>query len=375
MFIIFGHRSSDTELRPLRGDTCPSCDIAALSSFTRHSYLHTFFIPLVPTGRTALASCSNCHQTFERAGTRLDDGLPPKPYSVFHFSGLVLAAILLLVTGLVDPRVLAGAWGGPDIEVEVDQVAYVLLATPALPTADAIVGAFGDFGGDGDSIRAVTPDRAGPAGHRATDVELDLCDGDQAAVSLVPTPFPNGEADRFVRYSLFAIRNGFQLPPHDAYLTVSLQGSPDTPPMERVSRFTSLVAAVVRASAAVGVYWPAAGATHEGAFFTRSAASPKRHHRVALWSGLMGTPVADGPLSILSLGMTQLALPDLYLVAPDAQHMQLLTTFYDLLAHLVIRGRPMGDGESIRFTDGRRLTGHYAASPIDPGRQVWRVDI
>lgn len=92
-----------------------------------------------------------------------------------------------------------------------------------------------------------------------------------------------------------------------------------------------------------------------------------------LWTGV-SVARRRGRLSLLSLGMGQLNLPDLLLLAPPSGNAT-LETFFDLLAYLANRGTAMPEGDTVGRTAEERLKVHYVDSPVNPGKIVWRVEL
>lgn len=74
-----------------------------------------------------------------------------------------------------------------------------------------------------------------------------------------------------------------------------------------------------KASNAVGVYWGEAGATHDPKFFISVAQDQDPASRLMLWTGVSIGRERDRRRSLLSLGMQQLTLPDLLLIAPKQE--------------------------------------------------------
>jgi hypothetical protein len=93
-----------------------------------------------------------------------------------------------------------------------------------------------------------------------------------------------------------------------------------------------------------------------------------------LWCGVS---VAADPhrVQLLSLGMAQLGLPDLLLNAARIDGGPALDTFFELLASLTHRGAPLEAGHNVGRTASERIQVRYQPSPIDPGVQVWCVDL
>lgn len=251
--------------------------------------------------------------------------------------------------------------------------AFVLLKKSELPSGDAIVRNFGVFSADGQTITQLATKPSDDGTGQLLEFDLSTCGN--AFVTLLPVPVPNGEADEAARFSISSVGTNWKLPPHAAHLLVTLSGSSKAPTTARLSCLTSLLAAVSKSSTAVGIYWGNAGATHDPEFFDSVARSSDLTSRLMLWSGVSVARESDGRLSLLSLGMKQLELPDLMLIASKSMKGQdALATFFDLLAYEAERGKPIPEGDTVGRTAEERIPVQYVPSPLDNGKQVWRVE-
>jgi hypothetical protein len=250
-------------------------------------------------------------------------------------------------------------------------LAFVLLAEPQFPKGEEIVRAFSTFAPEGQRLR-LRQDTEAPS---STVLEFEVGSGGRVFVAQMPLAVPAGEADAAVQFSMSALGTGWTLPVHKAHLMVTLQEGTPLPPIEALTSFTSLVAAVAQASGAVGVYWGNAGATHDAKFFMTLAKSQEIAPRLTLWTGLSVGREPDGRISLLSLGMKQLNLPDLLLVAPTSARGEVLETFFDLLTYIAKSGKPLPEGDTIGRTPDERMPVRYVPSPIDGCTMVWRVEL
>jgi hypothetical protein len=94
-----------------------------------------------------------------------------------------------------------------------------------------------------------------------------------------------------------------------------------------------------------------------------------------LWTGLSIGAEPDGRMSLLSLGMKQLQLPDLLLVARKSEGNAALGAFFDFLGMLAKFGKPLPEGDTVGRSAAERLPVRYVPSPIDAAVQVWRVEL
>lgn len=185
--------------------------------------------------------------------------------------------------------------------------------------------------------------------------------------ALMPMPVPEGEADGATERSLSGLDGSWTLPDHRAHLVVVQQGAKGAN-LEELTAFTRVVAGIVRATDAVGVYWGEGGATHHPEFIVDIAHSDLP---LPVWVGVSVAKSGAGR-ELLSIGMKQLGLPDLLLSTAKVEG-EVFEFFYDLLAYAARRGKPLPEGDSVGRTEKERLKVRYAPSPVDPGGRVWTV--
>ncbi|MDP1827189.1 MAG: DUF4261 domain-containing protein [Archangium sp.] len=222
--------------------------------------------------------------------------------------------------------------------------------------------------------------------------------------ALMPMAVPEGEADGATEHSLSGLDGSWTLPDHRAHLVVVQQETPERPEnrsaggsrgtrretgpqrsgdlaeperpgkkgtqLEELTTFTRVVAGVVRATQAVGVYWGEGGATHHPEFVVNIAHSELP---LPIWIGV-SVAKAGKASELLSIGMKQLGLPELLLTAPAVDG-GVFEFFYDLLAYVVRRGKRLPEGDSVGRTEKERLKVHYVASPVDADDWVWSVSL
>src|SRR5262245_13626236 len=253
-------------------------------------------------------------------------------------------------------------------------LAFVLLREARLPRLEQVASAFEAYASDGHPLLPRPSGTDAPDGEGS--LAFGLAPGETAVVGLMPAPVPGNEAEAAAQFSVSALGTGWSLPPHSAHLGVVMKGDGDAQTVDGLSRFTSLLAAIVQATQAVGVYWGAAGATHDGGFFTDLAREPEIASRIMLWTGVSIAREPGGRLSLLSRGMQQLALPDLLLTARPAQEaLEALEVFFKLLTYVAERGQALPEGDTIGRDENEKLTVHYVPSPVNGGAKVWRIDL
>ncbi len=240
---------------------------------------------------------------------------------------------------------------------------FVLLPRSAVPTAEGFLRAWRELFG-----AASTP-VVEFCGDETAKIELE---GASTIVCLAPIPVPHGEAEKAARNSLSAMRDGGIAPlSHVAHLVV-VSSADDEKPFDRLHRHTKVVAALAKATDAVGVYEGNAGAAHAADFYCGVAAS-EPPAALMLWNGVSVAKSGDR-VELLSLGMSQLKLPDILLKAPAAQAGEAFATLFDLLSYVASRGR-IAAGETVGRSALEKLPVSYVPSPIDPATQVMQVEL
>lgn len=253
------------------------------------------------------------------------------------------------------------------------RLAFVLLEQGVLPEAQKVTEAFAFYAAPGETIQP------------AESKEDDKDDGPSSLLSfigpgnamlmamLMPMPIPGDEAESNVRFSLSSFKDGWELPPYEAHLMVTMMGGEGSP-ADTMSLFTAFIAALTATSSAVGVYWGNAGATHSREFVLTIAEEKESTPRLMLWSGISIAREQDGRLSLLSLGMSQLGLPDLLLTPKKLSPRDAIMTVYDLLAYCLSLGKPLPAGNTVGRTADERIPVRYVPSPRDPSVKVLHVD-
>lgn len=193
--------------------------------------------------------------------------------------------------------------------------------------------------------------------------------GINVLAALMPMPVPEGEADGATERSLSGLDGSWTLPEHQAHLVVAQQGA-TSGKLEELTTFTRVVAGIVRATNAVGVYWGEGGATHHPEFVVDMAHSELP---LPLWVGVSVAKAGAGH-ELLSIGMKQLGLPELLLSTPTLEG-GVFEFFYDLLAYAARRGKRLPEGDSVGRTEKEKLKIRYVPSPVEVAEEVWSVEL
>lgn len=240
------------------------------------------------------------------------------------------------------------------------RLAFVLTDSPRLPAPAALETALRDFEG------LTTPQWLDTT---AAPQRLALESGGlELALAWVAGPIPGVSLDDAATHTLSWHVDGWAPPASRGHI-VCLMPTGDAGTAELL-RFTRAVAAVARATDAVGVYWPQSQLVHDAEAFIALAAEALP---VSLWVGLRLERGARGD-EVLSHGMWQFTLPELLLTAPDAD-LDVIDFFYDLLAYVVRRGEALPTGDTIGRSRAERLPIQYVPSPLSDDELVWLVEL
>lgn len=253
------------------------------------------------------------------------------------------------------------------------RLAFVLLEQAVLPDAKKVAEAFAFYAAPGEQIRQAESTEDDKDDEPSSLLTFVGPGNAMMMAMLMPIPIPGDEAESNVQFSLSSFKDGWKLPPYQAHVMVTMMGGEGSP-TDTMSLFTAFIAAFTAASSAVGVYWGNAGATHSRDFVLAIAEEKDPAPRLMLWSGISMAREADGRVSLLSLGMSQLGLPDLLLTPKKLAPGDAIMTFYDLLAYCLSLGKPIPAGNTVGRTADERIPVRYVPSPRDPSVKVMHVD-
>jgi hypothetical protein len=256
-----------------------------------------------------------------------------------------------------------------------NRLAFVLLPEPAMPSGGSVLAAFKRIAPKGAPVMRLAP---GDSGSSTELVMFAVGEDGQLIVGLLPNPVPKQEAEWHAERSLASVQTGWKLPSHRAHLVVMWQQSAKLRPLDGVKLFTWLLAAVADAAKAIGIYWAESGATHPAKYFVEVVRQNDSPLLITLWSGLSVASDGNDPerMSLVSLGMSQLDLPDLELTVPRGYKKdEALDLFYQFLDYTITRGAAIPEGDTVGRSAEERLKVRYARSPVDPKKKVWRVDV
>ncbi|MEA2786458.1 MAG: hypothetical protein QOF71_2562 [Candidatus Eremiobacteraeota bacterium] len=165
------------------------------------------------------------------------------------------------------------------------------------------------------------------------------------------------------------------MPEHRAHAILVPLFNTEQSLLERMATFTRVIAAFLSASGAVAINLGGAHATHEATFFVDIASIEEPlPAMLMIWNGISVAKDGDR-VSLLSLGMAQLDLPDLLLTAPATAVNGALECMFDLLAYIASRAAPLPEGDTIGVRADDRHTVRYEPSPLADGTDVWCVDL
>lgn len=249
-------------------------------------------------------------------------------------------------------------------------LSFVLLPTSARADAPAIAAAYARMFPGAPPVTTPAP------GSSADGDVVELCRADAGAafVASMEAAIPNREADEALRFNVGSLtRQPPVLPPHGAHFIVTSLVPDGGASSASLALHTRLVAAIVDAHRAIGVYEGTARATHAAAFYVDVATTMELP--VMLWTGVSVAWPDTRTTELLSLGLEQLGIPNFLIAAPNGRANEALPFLFDLVAYVLDRGAAIADGETVGRSAQEKLTVRYVASPIDPGGRVARIEL
>lgn len=262
----------------------------------------------------------------------------------------------------------------PTLEKTKMQLAFVLLPSVEFPASDAIIAAFATYSQGHHKISIAADNQSDSADSDKKEVLVASIDGiGSAFIALMPCAIPNGEAEANFPYSMSSFSDKNQLQEHAAHLMVTLMISEETDAIEGMMAFTSLLAAITESTQSMAVYWGNAGVTHTRDFFLAVASEQEINPRIILWNGISRAPEGGGKMSFLSLGMNQIALPNVYLICDATAASEMIGRMFDLMAYIASRRQAIPAGDTFGSTAEDRIRVEYVKSPADPKQIVWKI--
>lgn len=242
------------------------------------------------------------------------------------------------------------------------KIAFVLQSEAELPDPQQVQQLYESFGEPSLPLSQQSDDAKadptiGPDPEEAIDLQMWMLGDAQMFVGKMPAPVPGGEAEVNAATSLMAVNGGWEVPACNGHLIVTWFKTEVT--SEQLHAFTKAVAAVAKAANAEAVYWGEGIVTHPTDFFVEAAVD----NPLLAWNGISFAQEANDRVSVLSLGMAQLGLPDLMVEADADQLAGVFEFFLDILAYVYNRGQPIAHGETLGRTQDEKLRVQHKPSP------------
>lgn len=139
--IIYGWRSSHLKTAQSNSISCPNCgEKGGIISSVYGRYVHIFWIPMIPLGKTGGSQCSKCNRSFKPKEMTEDLKRDYKSIKseasmpVWHLSGMIIIALIVgfvMTTGKVDAKneleYISNPMAGDVYEYEADVKNYTTL--------------------------------------------------------------------------------------------------------------------------------------------------------------------------------------------------------------------------------------------------------
>jgi hypothetical protein len=192
-----------------------------------------------------------------------------------------------------------------------------------------------------------------------------------AAIATMPARIPGTEVEDGMQLSVTRLLSPWRLE-YGAHYMVTALGPVELPPRERMRAFHRLLAAVAIAAGdrTRGIY--VQGLTHEPGLYLESVRTYE--DPTLVWFGVSVVREGDR-MSVLSLGMPFVNLPDVLVTASLDRPGEVVGQVFDILSYLVARGKAIPAGETAGFTPDRGYPVRYVPSPINPKVEVMAIDL
>ncbi len=238
----------------------------------------------------------------------------------------------------------------------------VLLPEPSALSVEALQAAFTSYGGE--TLSAVE--------EKEGVVSFNLGSG-TGAITVVPMPIPSSDLAPVAETSLLWPEASQAITTHHAHALVTIAHRTGTQ-VERKLHLTRLVAAVVEATHAIGVYWGEGPALHSSAEFldstrTASISDPPVH----LWLGLSIARPNQEQVSLLTFGMEHFHQTNLLVIGPSDN--TTVAFVYDLAKYMLISNVTINDGDTVGHSPTQRIQVRHQQSPVDSTQTVYAVEL
>lgn len=205
----------------------------------------------------------------------------------------------------------------------------------------------------------------------------------RAIAALMPVPIPWSDLEGPCATAWWWPEATATLRSHTHHLVVSYLGG-TSQPLARHVWLTRFVAALCRLTDAVGVYWGAGTLVQSTEAFTEAATTvsadePAVHlwidHRVEPLGGRTGWLRRKTGYRFFTEGMGAFDLPEMEIDRTTWKPEDVLDFTSGVVTYLVMRGEPIGDGETVGRTAGEKIAVRHAGSMFDRPGPVMKLDL
>jgi hypothetical protein len=241
-------------------------------------------------------------------------------------------------------------------------MAMVALRRPALPDPAALASV----------LRQRWSDKPRFGRFKREDQTLQCAIGEAAAViGLIPMPIPSDDIEAACLASLAWPEARTSLESHTAHLICSVGGLVE----KKVAAFqlTKLVAAVVEATGAAGVYWGAATMVHSPEMFIEQAEGMTAEFLpLYLWIhfGLAG---GAGKVSLRTKGMSSLGFMEIEIIDSEHSTEDLVGFAFNTAHYLLDYGPILADGHTFGMSADQKVLVRHVPSTVDENETVYRL--
>lgn len=243
-------------------------------------------------------------------------------------------------------------------------LALVALASGRFPTASELVA----------QLRTLDPGAEIGAAPREGAGQLSITyAGSVGAVNLAASPIPWNQVEGPCATAWWWPQAAEAMRRPTEHLIVALVGTGESV-LARMLAATHFIAAAVKATDAVGVYWGAGGIVHEAREFVRQAAEGSLERPpIHLWIDMRIERNDDGSYRFFTTGLAQFGRLEMEVESSRRAPQEILDFMYDLVFYVVTRDVEISDGETVGRTESDRVAVSIQPSVVTPDQNVVRV--
>jgi hypothetical protein len=196
----------------------------------------------------------------------------------------------------------------------------------------------------------------------------------QIICGLIPAPIPWEELEGPCATSLFWENAAMEMKGHKAHLIVTASPG-DGDPISGARLLTKAVAAILKTSGVVGVYWGAGTLVHSPeTFLDHAAQMAEECLPLYLWIDFRVVRDDGDTLTLFTTGMETMGFMELEVVQSRTDPEEAVDLTFNVAHYLLENGLELGDGDTIGMSETQQIAIRHAPSIFDERGKVYRLE-